>query len=255
MKTTLFVLSALILSTGIGNFAKAGELDAMQAALDARNDFVTALQNKDFTEITHQAFGNAIATAVQDLRDRSDYAMANELQNRWQSSDFVGALFAAQLHDLGDHAPLFPWLDDFFNKMSSKYGTIIFNLPYVKDLRTLNFAIPVVFAPTGKGWEQDGIDARIEYRKHFIPFANIITYYVSLFGCDYVATKQGQPELKKLCSKAAEKLEFVMGRYIAPVVSDWIFKAANRGSNDSLQLSSDRLRYQTADELRKAIQQ
>lgn len=264
MKTTLLVLSALVLNTTLnGNIAHAansaaqltGELQAIQAALDARNEFVTALENKDFTAITHQGFSHAIEVAIQDLRDRSDNELADELQAQWQKSDFMGALFASQFRDLGDHAPLFSWLDDFFNKMAAKYGTIIFSLPYVKDLRTLNFAIPVVFTPKGKGWQQAGVDARIEYRKHFIPFANIITYYAALFGCNYVASKQGLPELKKLCGKAADKLQFVMGRYIAPVVSDWIFKAANHGSSSSIQIGSDRLRYNTADDLRQAIQQ
>lgn len=257
MKTVFLVLMALVLNVNSGyaanNNTLSNELQAIQAALDARNDFVTALQNQDFTDLTRQGFENAIQTAVQDLRDRSDNQLADELLSKWQGSDFMGALFLSQFHDLGDHAPLFKWLDDFFSKMASKYGTIIYNLPYVKDLRTLNYAILVVFTPKGKGWQTSDVDPRIEYRKHFIPFANIITYYAALFACNYVATKQGVPELKRLCGKAAEKLQFVMGRYIAPVVSDWIFKAAN-GSSSSIQIGSNRLRYNTADELRQAIQ-
>ena len=261
MKTTLLVLSALIFNSNIASANTlsqadiyAGELSAIQAALDARNDFVTALQNKDFTAITHEGFANAIETAVQDLRDRSDDQMADELQAQWEKSDFMGALFASQFNDLGDHAPLFAWLDGFFNKMAAKYGTIIFNLPYVQDLRTLNFAIPVVFAPKSKAWQTEGVDARIEYRKHFIPFANIVTYYVTLYGCKYIAKKNGI-DGKQICGKAADKLKQVMGRYIAPPVSDWIFKVANRNSNDSIRIGSDRLRYNTADDLRAAIQQ
>jgi hypothetical protein len=261
MKTTLLVLSALILNISAVNTAHAqkndfydGEMKALQGALDARDEFVTALQNRDFSEVAHQGFSNAIETAVQDLRDRSDNQMADELQAQWAATDFTGALFAAGFRDLGDHTPLFPWLDAFFNKMAGKYGTIIFNLPYVQDLRTLNFAVAVVFAPASKAWQVAGVDARIEYRKHFIPFANIVTYYAALFGCNYAAKKYSIPQAKKLCTKAAEKLQFVMGRYLAPPVSDWIFKIANRGSNRTIQIGNDRLRYSTADELRKAIQ-
>jgi hypothetical protein len=94
------------------------------------------------------------------------------------------------------------------------------------------------------------LDLRIEYRKHFIPFANIVTYYVTLVGCQYVADRQGQPELKKVCKPVAEKLQLAMGRYVAPVVSDWIFNA----SNQSLQIGANRLKYNTVDDLRRAIQ-
>jgi hypothetical protein len=57
-------------------------------------------------------------------------------------------------------------------------------------------------------------------------------------------------DIKQVCSKVADKLEHVMGRYIAPVVSDWIFKSANH----SLQINDQQLKYNTVDDLRAAIQ-
>jgi hypothetical protein len=60
----------------------------------------------------------------------------------------------------------------------------------------------------------------------------------------------GQPQLKKVCKPVAEKLEFAMGRYIAPVVSDWIYNAGNQ----NLQIGKSRLKYNTVEDLRRAIQ-
>jgi hypothetical protein len=255
MKTILLVLSALSITTASyahTNSIEASELPAIQAGIDARNLFVSALEKRDFTEIARQAFENAILTAVEDLRERNDEAMATELLDQWRSFDFHAAAFMSQFHDLGDHAPLFPWLDEFFKKMASKYGSIIYSLPYVQDLNTLNYALPVVFAPKGS-WQSADFDNRIEYRKHFIPFANIVTYYVSLYGCKYIAAKQGI-DGKQLCPKVADRLKHVMGRYIAAPVSDWIFKTANRGTTTRLKVSDSSLRYKTAEELRRAIQ-
>lgn len=256
MKTIILVLAALTLNTTANaqNSLYAGEIKAIQGALDARNEIVNAFETKDFTEVTHNGFERAIQVAVQDLRDRSDNAMADELQNQWNTSNFESALFMASLDDLGDHGVLFPWLDKFFAKMSAKYGSIVLSLPYVQDLNTLNYAIPVVFSPKG-AWQVVGADNRIEYRKHFIPFANIITYYASLYGCKYIAVQQGIPELKKICGKVATKLKFVMGRYVAPPVSDWIFKTVNHGTRGSIKVTSSQLRYNTAEELRAAIQE
>lgn len=157
------------------------------------------------------------------------------------------------MKDLGDHSPLLPWLEGFFQKVSDKYGTIILSLPMISEVRTLNFAIPVVFSPHGS-WQMADVDSRIEFRKHFIPFANIITYYAANYGCLYVVQQNGLGQFKKLCTKAAEKLKFVMGRYIAPVISDFIFKSTNNNNNsETLEFTDKELVYTTAEELLNAV--
>ena len=223
------------------------ELAALQGALDARDGFITALEKRDYSKIAHDAFEQAVQAVAEDVKGRGDEELANELLLKWHHSE---AAFYFSEKDLGDHAPLFPWLSDYISKLTEKYGTIILNLPYVKDLITLNFAVPVVFSPHGK-WQVAGIDSRIEYRKHFIPFANIVTYYVSLYGCKVIMAKQGLDQLgKQLCGKAAERLQFAMGRYIAPQISDWIFRETSLRPH----LGADDLRYSTAEELQRAIQ-
>jgi hypothetical protein len=205
--------------------------------------------------VARQGFEGAIQELAQSLRDnQQDNALADQLLLQWeQSAPSFNRAVTMRAQELGDHAPLFQWIQDFLKQTAEKYGTIIYSLPIVKNIITLNFSIPVVFAPKG-AWQTDGLsdatDERIEYRKHFIPFANLVTYYVALYGCNYAVQRMGQPELKKICKPAAEKLQFAMGRYIAPIVSDWIFKAANR----DLEIGSDRLHYNTSDDLAREIQ-
>lgn len=258
MGTILIALSLLSVQT---TFAQSSltletvENQGMQAAITARNDFVSALQNREYASVAHDGFEVAIQELADQIRvDYKDEGMAQELISHWTVSSprFIGAL-TMRMIDLGDHSPLFPWITDFLKKASDKYGPIIYSLPLVKDIQMMNYALPVVFAPHGT-WQTDGkvddVDLRVEYRKHFIPFANLVTYYVAFYGCKYIGKKNGQ-DLTKICKMAAQKLQFAMGRYIAPVVSDWIFKAANR----PLNIGRDQLRYTTADELRRAIRQ
>ena len=245
-----FAVTALHMNTPVQAQTISGEVAALQASLDARDQFVTALENKDFTSITHQAMGNAIAMLAQELRDRSDEANASKLEAVWTGNEAI--FFTAQLTDLGDHAPLIPQLEAFFVQLSDKYGPILAAIPLVQDIRTLNFALPVVFQPKGTWQSKDNkdYDNHIEYRKHFIPFANIVTYYVVLVGCDLIAAKEKSDDLKKMCKPAAEKLKFVMGRYIAPQISDWIFAQTNK----SITINDSKMTYNTVDELRAAIQ-
>ena len=228
---------------------------AYQGAIDGRNAFVTALENKDYVSFAHHAFDAAIRRFAEQLRtEQQDQELADRLISQWETSSArFPMLVASGLEDLGDHAPLFAWINTYLDQVGAKYGAIILNLPIVKNIQMLNYSIPVVFRPHGS-WQTDGasqgLDLRIEYRKHFIPFANIVTYYAALLGCEYAVNHNGQPQLKKICKPAAQKLEFVMGRYIAPVVSDWIFKA----SNQSLQVDASRLKYNNVDDLRRAVQ-
>lgn len=251
MRMILIVLAAL--SVHQVSFAATPEEAAMQAAIDARDEFVHEIANKNFDTITHQGFDYAIRELAKQIKaNYADEVMATSLLDQWNrsSSNFSDLVTQRLLNkDLGDHDPLFPWINTFLAQMSEKYGSIIMTLPIVKDIQMLNYAIPVVFQPHGT-WQSSSVDNRIEYRKHFIPFANLVTYYVTRYGCEYALAHYGMSDMKKVCPKAADKLEHVMGRYIAPVASDWIFKAGNR----PLNVNDRQLRYRTVDQLRNAIQ-
>jgi hypothetical protein len=84
----------------------------------------------------------------------------------------------------------------------------------------MNYALSVVFKPNGI-WRNHTDYDRIEYRKHFIPFADTATYWISLEVCKHYAM-----QYKKFCDRGAGILEHVMGRYVAPRISDAVFKLA-----------------------------
>jgi len=249
---TMMVISALVCTAA--TTTSASELQLMQGALEGRNAFIQAGMNRDFTQIFETQMSNVIEEFALDLESRNDLQGSEELRSIWTESakslPFLGHMLSQK--DLGDHSPAFPALEDFLTRMTDRYGAIILSLPYVQDLRTLNFAVAVVFRPMGTGWTVEGVDARIEYRKHFIPFANLVTYYASFYGCKTIATRQGIPQAARLCRKAAEKLRFAMGRYIAPVISDFVFKSARRVTRRP-RLSQRQLVYTRSEQLLNEI--
>src|SRR5436189_92463 len=134
MKSLFLVLFAIAL-----NFQStcAGELTVLQASLDARDEFVTALQKKDFTLVSQKAMGSAVDLFAESLRaNQHDESAAATLKSIWEQHK--AAFFTIQWTDLGDHAPLIPQLEDFIKQMAAKYGTVVMSLPVVEDLRTLN---------------------------------------------------------------------------------------------------------------------
>ncbi len=235
------------------------EIQGLLASLQGRNQVVEALYRKDFSSVAQQSMEYAIRELANDLQARDDASMAEELLSQWEvaSAQFHQQNFGILSNkDLGDHPAQFVWLEDFLQKMATKYGEIIFTLPFVQDIRTINFAIPVVFAPKGAWRVNAGLnnqEDKIEYRKHFIPFSNIVTYYASYYGCVYVVQKQGMDNLKKLCKQAAEKLKFVMGRYIAPKISDWVFNASHQVVRPRMSTQSRQMVYRTPEQLRNDI--
>jgi hypothetical protein len=250
MKTlilSIFAISTLQLATPAKAENFQGELIVLQAALDVRDQFISSLQKKDFTAITQKSMGNAVGVLAENIRNEyDDEDMATDLEQIWNRDESL--FYTMNINDLGDHAPFIPKIEEFLKTLSDKYGTVIYSLPVVEDVRTINFAIPVVFHPKGE-WQSTELDNRIEYRKHFIPFANIVTFYGSLVACNYYAQKSGQPDLKKVCQPAAEKLKFAMGRYVAPQMSDWIFAQTNK----TISISNSQRKYTTAQELSAAI--
>ncbi len=220
----------------------------LSSAVQGRNAFIRSVREGKSSAFALSVLAEAGKDFSQDLREKGATQEADEFDHKFQASltrawDWVQA---QSLNDLGDHPPLFPWLDQFLKNLAGKYGQIVYRLPFVQEMVMLNFAIAVVIKPRGS-WQVNVDNPRIEYRKHFIPFANIVTYYASYYGCTYAMQKQGveSRQAKQLCRRAAEQLRHWMGRYVAPVLSDAVFNA----SNQRLRLTKEQLRVTTDEQL------
>jgi hypothetical protein len=233
--SVVLFLSGLMISAGAycatsANASVSGDAhQGLQAAYDQDTDVVTDLVNGDYTDAAQAGMNVIVAEGIQELRDSDEGVLADQLQTEW-ANQFIGYFLSSHLStfELGDHDPLSPWLTNFYNILFTKTKGLVRSIRLIDDVEKMNFALNVVFHPVGNWRANVSYDAdRVEYRKHFIPMSNIITYWVTLETCKHYASSYGQ-----LCGDGATELEKLMGRYIAPRVSDYVFAQANGQDND-----------------------
>jgi hypothetical protein len=215
------------------------------------------LEEIRLSAMAQETLDGIVRAGVQALFEKGEKAEAARVETEYQEKGFA-SWFATEsrlgdlgLRDIGDHKPLSKWLAGVYDTLEKKVGGTVIHQGLLGDIWSMNYAIPVVFHPRDGDWRTHVLDPdRIEYRKHFIPFANIVTYYTALLACQRVAVQQGLP--KEVCQKAATELREVMGRNIAPKISDYIFLRAN-GQSVAWSVTADDLVYQSADQLEQAI--
>lgn len=227
---------------------------AFQAALGSRTQSIGAVSGGDMKRASQMALNTVVDAGIQALRDNGDHRIADQYEDDWKHH-FADYFVRPSVLDLGDHKALSQWLANFYVKLEDRLGTATIHNGFLGDIYAMNYAIPIVFAPKGD-WRSTTTPNRdwVEYRKHFIPFANVVTYWAANLACNYVMKKQGAgSQGKKLCAQASEKLRFAMGRYVAPKISDFIFNKAS-GVPATLSITDQDLQYLSAQDLVDAIQ-
>lgn len=149
-------------------------------------------------------------------------ALSAEFNAQWQG------YFSASINakGVGDHAPLIDWLDRWYVKMEDFFGTKFMEMTRLKDIKTFNFTIPVVFQPKGEGrfepfepWERD------DYVEHFVPFAGAVTYWATWGAC--TAGTWGLGWITFTCSWAGAAAEHIVMAKMAPSLGGKIWDKYN----------------------------
>lgn len=124
----------------------------------------------------------------------------------------IGAL------DLGDHEAI-SWLLDFYTKLEGFLGESTLKALHLDDIKTLAYAIPVVFEPA-----RSDID-KPEYKLHFVPFGKAVGYWGVYAGCS-IYNWVGMPAVNLVCTPISEAGRIVFG-IIADPLSDAIWESSN----------------------------
>lgn len=183
----------------------------------------------DLARETDLALEAIIRSAAGHLRARG-YAREAVMIHEEYEANFKRAVFEmTQLHptDIGDHRPLSVWLADWYDRLEELLGPKVMEVSRLKDIKTFNFAIPVVFNPTGDPlsppvtpWGED------EYRLHFVPFAGAVSFWLTTVSCS--AASWGLGWVTYVCSYAGWGVEYVVMKRFAPRWSDRIYTRANQ---------------------------
>lgn len=249
----LSIALGLLASGFLSPAAFADPFVGTDAALIARDSLVEEFAAGKPAAVAAEAVLNRIVDANLDALAREGHGdLAARHREIWERR-FAKSL-TRRLSAMGDHDPLSLYLVDLYEVLSKTLGEKSKYAAILKDLNSMNFAIPVVFAPRGD-WrtKKDSRADRAEYGVHFVPFAGILTYYASLSACQQAAASKGLGKLgKMLCPKIALRLEAEMSKRLAPKLADYIFNRAN-GTSALLRLTKRDFLYLEARELEAAL--
>lgn len=127
--------------------------------------------------------------------------------------------------DIGDHSPLSTWLALTYAVIEADLGVEVCKATHLSDIKTFNYAIPVVFKPCSFSMDMITIARNEEYKDHFAKGAiyeglvPVLTYWAVELPC--IVSTSGLASF--VCSPISSLAEKFMGNRIAPSLSDRIF--------------------------------
>lgn len=227
-------------------------LKAIQAALGAREISINEVSGSEIREASQQTLNTVVKQGLMALRSEGYAQTARNYESEW-NRNFSEFFVSPSFFDLGDHRPLSAWLARFYTMLEGRLGSNVIHQGLLGDVYDMNYAIPIVFTPMGQ-WRTNSMKRdSIEYRKHFIPFTNIVTYWSAYLACNRVMANYNVGKSgSKICKTVAGKLRFAMGRYVAPKISDFTFAKIN-GMSTRLNITSADLVYTNAGQLAQEL--
>ena len=200
MKKALLALSFISFS------AVAASSESESFFKTQRTQLTERLERRDLEALTLAALDALIGHAVDLLRAEGQATEAHELRRDWD--EHKSALSSLEL---GDHAPLSPWLALRYDWLEQRLGSRLLESSGLSDLKIFNFAIPVAHDPGNPAWDRD------EYRRHFVPYAGASTYWVAFGACSSSSLPSS------VCKPGAKVLRSLIQNSVAPEISDRVF--------------------------------
>ena len=174
---------------------------------------------------TDRALDMVVARGVAELRKKGLEDEANLWEGQWAFHYYGYLTRMTASRDIGDHKPLVTWLAVFYDRLEFILGVEACKMLHLSDIKTFNFCIPIVFHPCSFPMDLITDPRKTEYRRHFAAGAvyygliPVVTYWLidvpCLIGTSCIASF--------LCGGAATAGEYVMGKFLAPKLSDRLF--------------------------------
>ena len=176
---------------------------------------------------TDAAIANMVRAAALTLGENGHEDAAWQIETEYQDSfeNFLEFMVSRNTKDLGDHAPLSEWLDEWYQRLEDLLGPEVMRLTHLDDIWVVNFAVPVVFDPRREKGIWDDPEPQEEYSEHFIPLAGVVAYWGAWISCTVATLSTGA--VTYICAPIASGVEYIMVRYVAPPLSDRVYLRAN----------------------------
>lgn len=170
-------------------------------------------------EMTEQALRYLVEEGARQLRAAGKTEVAATLVRETEEAKSQ-VVSGVSPFDLGDHRPLDSRLANLYQLLQENLGHEVLVKFHLDDAYVLNYSVPVVFQPRGDGRTGETW-SREEYRKHFVPFSGVVSYWVSYGGC--IAASQPEALLGAFCGFTAQSLRKTVVKSVAPSLSDRIY--------------------------------
>lgn len=229
-----FFLAALVLWSGLAFSVEPNRTDAIHVSNDNMAEaraFSAQVERGQLKEKTNVALDAMVRFAAWKLNQKGHPKESKRLLSEWEGRWSVVLLS----RDLGDHRPMSKWLADKYAMLEFTLGKDLCHMLRLDDIKTVNYALPVVFKCV------DNVDER-EYSKHFIPLCGVVAYWGSLAACTGLTFGTGF----FFCGPIAMSVEWLTENVFAPKINGSAWKRACRpGREDGLVLPEFIPMYQT----------
>lgn len=173
---------------------------------------------RGIARVVDKAVDNLVQTGLRAMSEKGYGHEAARFDGEWQHT-YKNYFSKMGAMDIGDHKPWSEWLVLFYDALEVMIGHEACVRMHLDDIWVFNYAIPVVFHPTNHEWDM------LEYQKHFVPFAGSCAYWLSYTACAIITWGSGA--IMMVCTPIGEAIEWTMVTFVAPGLSDRVYKRAN----------------------------
>ena len=204
---------------------KLGKDERKEVILDVKN----ALSDRvETAKKVDKSLQNMVRLACFSLRQKGLYEEATRIEREYSErySNYTFAHAIGALQDIGDHPPMWEWLDKLEKDLRALLGDFVMQVTRLEDLKTFNYAIPIVLHPDGDiRTEPPTLITKLDYKQHFVPFAGALSYWTAWGVC--TGATWGLGAVVFICSPIGMVAERVVETRVAPDLSDKIWERYN----------------------------
>lgn len=165
------------------------------------------------------SFNALMEFALKSLREKGYNEIADQREMEWQFYSMQLAQGPLNTMDLGDHRPLCDWLGAFYEELENLLTKRFCEFFHLDDIKAFNYGYVVTFYPNGDPVTRETWD-KLEYKKHFVPFATASFYWSAYIACNVMA-----PGLASLgCSIGLMGPRYFVKRWVAPPIAGHVYQ-------------------------------
>ena len=204
---------------------KLDKTEQKEVVLDVKSSLLDRVETAKKVDKSAQ---NIVRLAAFVLRKKGFHNEAVEIEQEFTQfyKNYTYHYAIGALQDIGDHPPMWEWLDKLEKKLRSMLGDFVMMVTRLEDLRTFNYAVPIVLHPDGDiRTDPVTLITKLDYKEHFVPFAGALSYWTAWGVC--TGATWGMGAVVFICSPIGMIAERVMEVRIAPDLSDKIWERYN----------------------------